>query len=333
MRYVVTGASGHIGSNLVRHLLHQGHDVRVLCFRDSTYIDGLPVERVDGDVRDPASLRAAIADREILVHLAAIISIDQRDHPLMQATNVEGVRNVAEVALESGIRRMIHVSSTHAYETWRIGRPLDETGAKCEGPPHPGYDCSKAAGEKALREVIARGLDAVILNPSGVIGPLDHRPSHIGRVLQHLYRGWTPMVPRGGFVWVDVREILACISNAVEHGRRGENYLLGSEYATIKDFAGIIASTYGWKDRVIEFDPSLLRPLVGLSRIASSITGGRRSFTRDTFHALTSELELDTSKAREELGFKPRPLRETVADTLSWYIERGVLPARKPIGG
>ena len=202
MRVVVTGATGHVGSNLVRALIRRGDQVRVVVRERVRSLEGLDVERVLGDVRDEASLRAAFADAEIVYHLAAVISISGDRNGTVRAVNVDGTRRVAEAALAAGVRRLVHCSSVHAFNLYQPGAvdPIDEAWARVpDSAPHFAYDRSKAAGERALREVIEKGLDAVILHPSGVVGPYDFGPSRMGQVLLQLYHRKLPSLLGGGF--------------------------------------------------------------------------------------------------------------------------------------
>ena len=188
MTVVVTGASGHVGANLVRALLDQGRTVRALVHRDRRGIEGLDVEIAQGDVRDQASLERVFAGAEVVYHCAACVSIQRSEGPLVEACNVGGPRNVVEACLRTGVRRLIHFSSVHAFQQHPLDEPLDETRAqvtadRANGSHHVSpYDRSKAAGEREVRAGIARGLDAVILNPTAVIGPHGTQVDHFGHV-------------------------------------------------------------------------------------------------------------------------------------------------------
>ena len=252
MKIVVTGATGHVAACLIPRLLELGHEVRAVCFGDTGCLDGLAVEQVPEDVRDPDRLRAAFVGQEILVHLAAFISVQARDEALMREVNVDGVRNVATAALQTGARRMVHVSSVHAYDTWRRPHALTEADPKAQRPGLPAYDRTKALGEEALQEVIGQGLDATILNPVGILGPRDHRPSLMGGLLCEMYRGRMPIVPGGGFCWVDVRDVVGMILTGIELGHRGENYLLSAEHVPSMNFHHMTQAVRGTSRWAVE---------------------------------------------------------------------------------
>ena len=226
MRFVVTGASGHLGVNVVRALVAAGEPVRAVDVRPSAALAGLPAEFVRADVLDPAALRNAFAGGEFVLHLAARISIAGDPDGSMRRVNVEGVRNVAEAALEVGIRRLVHCSSLHAYDVGAIRGPVRENGLRATDSRLPAYDRSKAEGEAELRRVFDRGLDAVILNPSGMIGPVDPEPSRMGRVLLAMFKGRMPIAVAGAMKLV---QLAAAAAVGLAGPRRAGRMLLTPE--------------------------------------------------------------------------------------------------------
>jgi dihydroflavonol-4-reductase len=324
MRVAVTGGTGHIGIVLVRRLLADGHAVRVLVRDGGSVLDGLAVERIRGDVRDPTSLRAAFDGQDVVLHLAAMIEIRKQDEPVVRAINVDGVRNTAEAALDAGVRRMVHVSSVHAYDTWRLGAALREDGARA-GRSHPAYDRSKADGEAELRKVIARGLDATIVNPVGVLGPWDHRPSLLGHTVMQMYRGRFRFVPNGGFCWVDVRDVVDAAIRAIDRGDKGANHLLSAGSLSLRQMHGFARGKRGGSNWHLPLPLRVLRRIppvldrTGLARFSPP------NFTSDALFTLGSRLAVDTSRARAALGFSPRPPRESLSDAIDWWREQGHL--------
>ena len=328
MRVVVTGATGHVGSNLVRALIRRGDQVRVVVRERVRSLEGLDVERVLGDVRDEASLRAAFADAEIVYHLAAVISISGDRNGTVRAVNVDGTRRVAEAALAAGVRRLVHCSSVHAFNLYLPGsrEPIDETWARVpDSAPHFAYDRSKAAGERALREVIEKGLDAVILHPSGVVGPYDFGPSRMGQVLLQLYHRKLPSLLGGGFDFVDVRDVTAGLIAAVEKGKAGENYLVTGHFVTVAELARIASNITG-------VAPPRLNAPIWLARLGVPVVEAwgrmRRKeplYTRESLAVLESHGRFNHSKAERDLGYVARPTEETVRDTYAWFDAAGML--------
>src|SRR5262249_27599602 len=161
-----------VGANLVRALLARGARVRVLVRGEgrgagARGIEGLDVERVRGAITDPDAVRALVDGAERVFHLAAKISLDPRDRPLMEQTNIEGTRTVVEACRRASVRRLVHFSSIHAFSSEPISQPIDEERVLASGSHLPPYDATKSAGERVVREALRAGLDAVIINPTG----------------------------------------------------------------------------------------------------------------------------------------------------------------------
>jgi len=327
MTVVVTGAAGHIGGNLVRALLAAGRPVRAVVRQDQRALAGLDVETVSADVRDPETLRRAFAGAEVVHHLAAIVSISGDQGGRVTSTNVDGVRHAAAAALACGVRRFVLYSSIHAYDLEHDEATITEQSAR-PGAGHPAYDRAKYAGELALRDAIAAGLDAVIVNPTAVVGPFDFRPSHVGQLLIDLQHRRLPSLVDGGFDWVDVRDVVAGALAAEQRGRSGENYLLTGHYHTIAELAGWVSEITG------AAPPRLLAP-IWLARIGAPfvqlgnwVLRTKPLYTAESLRALLRVDRISGDKARRELDHAPRPMRQTVEDTLKWFAQQGWVELR-----
>jgi dihydroflavonol-4-reductase len=330
VRFVVTGASGHLGANVVRMLAAAGETVRAVDVRPGAALSGLDVEWFRGDVLDPSTLDNAFAGADFVFHLAARISIAGDPDGSVRRVNVDGVRHVAEAALAAGVRRLVHCSSLHAYDVGAIQGPVRENAPRATDPGLPAYDRSKAAGEDELRRVVDRGLDAVILNPSGMFGPVDPEPSRMGRVLLAMFKGRMPITVRGAFDWVDVRDVAAALIAAADRARPGENYLVGGHRASVTELGRLAAEVAGRRP------PRMAAPLAPVQfaaeaavRLAGPRRAGRLLLTPESLHALATDPVVDYSKAIAELGYRPRPLAETVADLHASFVAGGrVSPKR-----
>ena len=328
MRFVVTGASGHLGINVIRALVAAGATVRAVDVRRAAALGGVDAEFVEADILDAAALEKAFAGTDFVLHLAARISIAGDPDGSVHRVNVDGVRTVAEAALAAGVQRLVHCSSLHAYDVGAIDGPVRESGPRATDARLPAYDRSKAAGEDELRRVVERGLDAVILNPSGMFGPIDPEPSRMGRVLLAMFKGRMPITVTGAFDWVDVRDVAAALIAASERGRTGENYLVGGHRATVTELGRLAAEVSGRRP------PRLVAPLPPVqiaARLAVRLAGPRRAgrllLTPESLHALATEPVVDCSKAIAEIGYRPRPLTETVADLHASFVADGRLSA------
>jgi dihydroflavonol-4-reductase len=332
MTVVVTGAAGHVGANLVRTLLAAGKPVRAVVRDDTRGVEGLPLELVRGDVLDPVSLRAAFEGAETVFHLASVITVAGDPTGVVRRTNVEGAGNVAKACRAAGVRRLVHFSSIHAFAAQPRDGLIDESRDRTgETSGQPVYDRTKAAGEREILAVVERGLDAVIVNPTAVLGPFDFKPSRMGRVIRMLAAGTMPALVGGGFDWVDARDVAAGALAAAERGRSGERYLLSGRWTTFTELARIVSACSGGRL------PRFTSPM-GLARLGapfvgafSKLTGAEPLYTGEALHALRNHRRITNARARAELGYAPRPLEQTIADTVAWFEgeERRQEPAKQ----
>jgi len=323
---VVTGASGHLGANLVRRLLADERPVRVVLLRDdpAPALAGLDIERVAGDVLDEQSLRDAFRGATTVFHLAGIISIEGSSGGKVQAVNVGGVHNSAMAALDAGVARFVHCSSIHAFDPRPLRQAVNEFRRRPLNGGRAAYDRSKAGGEAELRKAVERGLDAVTVNPTGIIGPYDFQPSRMGRVLMMLRAGKLPMLPDGGFNWVDVRDVAEALLLAEAKGQAGESYIAAGHWQSMRDLAQLVAAVTG----------SGVPPIVpmGIARLGVPLVGlvdrrlGRDPlFTSESLKALRTYRHIDHAKATRALGYMPRPTRDTIEDVFRWFAETGLI--------
>ncbi len=324
---VVTGASGHLGANLVRELLARGRRVRVLVHRDTRALAGLPIERVEGDVLEPDAMARAFEGAHTVFHLAAVISISGDRDGRVERVNVQGAANAAAAARRARVKRYVHTSSIHAFDLYRGNGRVDEKSPRSERPDAFDYDRSKYRGEQGVRREIEQGLDAVIVNPTGVVGPWDFGPSRMGRVLLDLYHRRLPSLVDGGFDFVDVRDVIAGILAAEARGRTGENYILGGGYRSVPELAAIARSVTGVPLPRLASPRWLAKVGVPFAMAYGRMTDKEPLFTFESLDTLGLSRTIDIAKARAELGHAPRPLEDTIRDTYRWFAEAGMIPA------
>lgn len=323
MTVLVTGASGHIGGVLVRAMNAQQRRPRVLVRNDTDAIEGLDVERVNGDVLAPDTLETAMRGVDVVYHLAARISIDgDRDGKVFE-TNALGTRNVVEACLKSGVKRLIHFSSIHALEAAPLDSDLDESRPFADGPGAPAYDKSKAAGEREVLEGVSKGLDAVILNPTGVIGPYDFKISQMGQVFLDLAHRRLIALVNGGFDWVDVRDVAETALRAEHLGKSGERYLLSGHWASIRELAEAAQEATGIPAPRMTSPLWLARMAAPFAMQYSRMLGKNPKLTPDSVSILRCGKNIRCDKAKCNLGHSARPLRETVHDIYAWFRSAG----------
>jgi len=314
-----------VGGNLVRALLKDGRKVRVLIREDSRAIEGLDVEVHKGNIFDPQSLASLFDGCESVFHLAAMISITGDRDGRVHKTNVEGVNNVVNACLESGVKRLVHFSSIHAMSPDPEEEPICEQRDLTGENALIAYDRSKAMGEREIQAGVKKGLDAVTVNPTAVIGPNDFKPSRVGEVIIMLCNRTMPALVDGGFNWVDVRDVVQGALCAEKKGKTGERYLLSGTWAHIRDFASIVEEISGIRKPVMCTPMWLAHigaPFVGAY---CKLAGKRPLYTHESLKTLCHHRHITNEKARNELGYNPRPLKETISDTIDWFREHDMI--------
>ena len=322
----VTGASGHVGANLVRALVAADRRVRAIMHEARAGLEGLPVDVVRADVRDAEACQRALVGAQVVYHLAARISVGWDRPESVQSVNVTGTRNVVEACLTAGVRRLVHFSSIHAFCAEPSDAVVDETRPLAANTPaNLIYDRTKAEGERVVTAAVARGLDAVIVNPSAVLGPHGHLGSPMGEVLLDLYRGRLPALVGGGFDWVDVRDVVSSALAAERHGRTGQHYLLSGHWLSIADLARLWGRISGAKIPRLTAPMWLARTGAPFAVAWARLARRRPLFTSDSLRVLRNHRHISHACATAELGHNPRPLEETLRDTYEWFRQVGKL--------
>lgn len=325
----VTGASGHVGANLVRALLAQGRHVRVLEHRDENGfpIDnagykGLDVEVVEGDVRSFESLDRLCNGVDVVYHLAARISLSRKRDIETERVNIEGSHHIARACLNQKVKRLIYFSSIHALSAFPLHETIDERRPFTLHDNAPCYDLSKAKGTIEIQKAIQAGLDAVILYPCAVVGPYDFMPSAMGKLLCEMSRKRLLLLCEGGFNWIDVRDVVQAALAAEKQGRTGEGYLLSGEWLRLSEIANIILRHTQKKSLCWSLPAGLAHWVGRFVEIYGGLTKTNPRFTSAVVETLQHYRYISNEKAKRELGFSPRPIEETIIDALTWHTSR-----------
>jgi dihydroflavonol-4-reductase len=312
-----------VGGNLVRALLAQGRPVRALVHHDRRALDGLEVETFPADLNDLASLQRAFEGAQVVYHLASSISIRMGDWDELERVNVVGTQNVIEACLHCGVEKLVYFSSIHAYRQEPFDLPLDEERPLLTDNRVPPYERSKAAADRLARQAPERGLPTVIIIPTAILGPYDFRPSYLGQALGLLARGHIPALVRGGYDWVDVRDVVEGAMQAERLGRSGSRYILSGHWRSLRELAGISAEITGKSAPrfvVPIWLTKLFQPL--MARLAQ-INGSQPIYTKAMLNALRSNRQVSHARATRDLGYVPLPFEQTLKDTLDWFAEQG----------
>lgn len=326
---LVTGATGLVGNNVVRRLLARGDDVRVLVRRtsDPRPVEGLNVDCCWGDVRDAESVAAALADCRAVVHAAAMVRIGWTRLDEMRAINVAGTRHVAEAALCSGVR-MVHVSSVDALGTGSREHPVDEGTAYTPRTPCP-YAITKREAEMIVRDLLGRGLDAVIVNPSYMLGPWDWKPSS-GRMILEVARTRPAFAPRAGNDYTHIVDVADGIVSALDRAPPGERYLLTGEHHDYMSAWRIMAQVCGVRAPKVSVGPLFLYPGGWIGDLKAKLSGREGDINSAAIRMMREPHFYSHAKATRELDYHPRGLREAASDAWQWFQEIGYAPLHGP---
>ena len=324
---VVTGATGQIGSELVRALLAAGDRVRAVVIPgDPTIaeIRRVGAEVVQADVRDAVALRRAFAGARDVYHLAAIVSTRAGHDLRMWQVNVEGVRNAARIARDVGVRRMIYASSIVVFEPAPLDRPLDERRARVELGDASPYVRSKVVAERIVREHAANGLDAVIVHPTVVIGARELHHVGVVRTLLHgAFAGRLPAVLTGGFDAVAVGDVARGAIAAARVGRSGECYILGGQYHGLVDLVERARAVAGGSVPRVVIPREVARSILPILSMIARVTGSATALTPEDLRQLSGNPHICTAKAQRELGYRANGLDDAlVAVHAEWQRAR-----------
>ena len=340
MTTLVTGATGHVGANLVRELVNQGNQVRVLLRPPGTAqrtadqqkgregLAGLEVETIEGDLRDENSLRTAVDGCDRVYHVAALVSIRSSDKEALTDVNVMGTRRLLDACRDAGVKRIVHTSSFGAVGSNPNG-PSTENDFIDPYESTTDYEKSKAFAEVEVLKQAVRGLEVVIVNPSAVIGPNDFRPSMMGKTMIDFAHGKLKAFIPGAFDFVPAQDVTAGHLLAMEKGTPGERYLLTGEQVSVDQMMQWLSEDTGRPIPRLRIPARAMLPIAVAKDWVDRRLFPERipRFTRHSIRLLTSGRFGSTERAKRELGLRPTPIRQAFRDAIGWYRTRGWIPA------
>ena len=324
---LITGSSGHVGSNLIRELTKQNYKIRCIDFDgDHRAYEGFDVEVIKGDITEKDSLVPIFKDVEIVFHTAALINLDRRYRDQIRLVNVSGTENVCQASLNAGVKKLIHFSSVDAFYRFPIEEPLLEDRKLIDDPNAVPYDLSKADGQKIVLDYCKQGLDASIIHPTSIVGPNDFKPGLPMQEMVNLANGKRKVLPNWGYNFVDVRDLCTTAISAASKGKTGQNYIVGGEYHMYSYIAELMEEQLG-RTVLLGTIPNFVSYLgLPYEYVKSLITKKPRVLTVDTLHTgKTGNKVVPSALARSELGHNPRPLEETIHDMVSFFQKRGLI--------
>ena len=329
---LITGATGLVGSALARKLLAEGGKVRALVRPGSPrfHLGGLDLEFAEGDIRDAASIRRAMAGIRYVFHAAADYRLWARDPHEIFAANVEGTRIVMQEAMRAGVERIVYTSSVATLAVRDDGCPADETIGLTVEAGIGAYKRSKIAAERLVEAMVANeALPAVVVNPSTPIGPRDVKPTPTGRIIVEAARGRVPGFVDTGLNLVHVDDVAEGHIAALKRGAIGQRYILGGENVLLSDMLADIAHLVGRRPPQWRV-PRTLALSVAYAEEATAWLTGRQPFTTvDGVRMAEHRMFFTAAKAERDLGFRPRPYRAALADAIRWFEAAGYLGRRQ----
>src|SRR5271170_3974916 len=323
---LVTGASGFLGSAIAAALRARGHDVRALVRPSSPRTNLNPSDAVcQGDLRDRASLTAALKGVRFLFHAAADYRLWARDPEEIRRNNLEGTRLIMEEALSAGVERIVYTSSVATLKI-TDGAASTEDNRLGDGEGIGAYKRSKVAAERLVEAMIRRdGLPAVIVNPSTPIGPRDVRPTPTGRIIIEAASGRMPAFVDTGLNLAHVDDVASGHVAALDRGRTGERYILGGANVFLADMLADISRLVGRRPPTLKLPRALIYPIAYGAEFAAKVSGSEPFVTLDGLRMARHHMFFDDAKARRELGYVSRPYREGLSDAIAWFRSHGAL--------
>ncbi len=322
MKIGITGVTGHVGSNLYPILISLGHEIRCL-IRDSIEKRRFPDEII-GDITNESDVDVFVKGLDIVIHLAAKISISGDPDGSVRAVNYNGTKNIAQACLKYGVKRLIHFGTIHAYDPFPIDEPLDETRNLVVNGTD--YDRSKVEGELAVMQCVAKGLDAIVITPTSIFGPNDFSPSLLGQAIINIHNRKIPALVPGGYDFVDVRDVAMGTVKAMESGKSGEKYLLSGTWLSVKELAMKIGSIGGVPVTQRVVPTAIMNAFLPIFRLQSVITHKPPLITKESLRALIESNKLISSeKAVQEFGYEKTLIDDSIKDTLDWFTSQSKL--------
>lgn len=325
--FIVTGAAGHLGSCVVAELLAQGKHVRAFILPNETCPDLAGKNRgllrvYKGDICNPASLIRVFDDALpggfIVIHCAGIISITKKEDRLVYDVNVGGTSNVIEACENYRAKRLVYVSSVHALAPLPVGQIIREV--RSFDPDFvPGYyDKTKAIATQLVLDASKRGLDVVVVHPSGIIGPHGLQSGNMSRLISLYVRGKLPAAVHGGYDFVDVRDVANGIIAAAGMGKSGECYILSNRFVCLREMFDILSEVGSLRKLKLYLPLWIAKVFANFAEIYYRLTHKTPLFTRYSLKTLSGNAIYSHNKASRELNYSTRPLKETLTDTVTW---------------
>ena len=325
---LITGATGFVGSAVVRQALKRGWQVRVLVRARSvrSNIAGLPLQIALGDLRDAAAMQAALAGVRYLFHVAADYRLWARDPEDIVHNNVNGSETLMNAALAAKVERIVYTSSVATLRVAGAYSPVREDAVMTPQEAIGAYKRSKVLAEQMIvRKIAQDGLPAIIVNPSTPIGPRDLRPTPTGRIIVQAAQGKIPAFVDTGINLVHVEDVAVGHLLALERGMVGERYILGGQNLSLQAMLADVATLVGRRAPRIRLARWPLYPLAYMAQSWARVSGKEPFLTTDGLAMAKYRMFFSSDKAQRELGYQARPYQQGLLEALNWFRSEGYL--------
>ncbi|MDA3922656.1 MAG: NAD-dependent epimerase/dehydratase family protein [Salinisphaera sp.] len=333
MRALITGATGFVGSAVVRAALRDGWRVRAArrASSDLMALEGLDIEYAVLDLGDQTALTQAMADCDAVFHVAADYRLWAANPDELYENNVEGTRRVCDAARVAGVARVVYTSSVATLGLPKDGSPGDENTPVALADMIGHYKRSKFLAEEVAREQAAAGLNVVIVNPSAPIGPRDLKPTPTGQMVLEAAAGRMPAFVDTGLNVAHVDDVARGHLLAHAHGEAGRRYVLGGQDMTLADILTLVAELVERPPPRIKLPHNLVLPIAHVAERLARLTGKPPKVTVDGVKLAKKRMFFSHARASAELGYQARPARDALADAIAWYYAHRYLPGgRRP---
>lgn len=330
MKCLVTGATGHIGNVLVKQLYHQGFEVTALVLpKDKVYMIEAYATIIYGNILDTKFLLENVVGFDIVFHLAGIVEIGTGNKKNLFKVNVEGTRNVLTACQKNHIKRLVYTSSVHAIEELPKDQVMKEVTE---------FDPNKVKGLYAKTKAIATDLvynqedpelEVVIVHPTGVVGPSDYQMSNISQLFIDFLMGRLSAYMKGGYNFVDVRDVAYGILRAGLVGKNKACYILSGEEITVKELLDVIAEYTGKKKIKTKLAFWFIYAMSYFAEIYYKIVKQKPLFTHYSIVVLRSNYHFSNNLAKKELGFKVRTIKSSIHDAIDFTKKNFLVKKRK----
>lgn len=331
VKYLLTGAAGNLGSSVVRELVSQGADIRALVLPKDKLAAKLPqgIELCEGNILSKDDLRrffdVPVGTEIIVIHMAGIVTIYWDFNQLVYDVNVQGTKNIVELCIERNVKKLVHISSVHAIPELPKGQTITEVNVFDPDKIIGFYGKTKAEASQFVMDAVKNsGLNASLIFPSGICGPNDYAKGSVTQLLIDSSHGKLPAGIKGGYNFVDVRDVAKGIIACCKAGKKGEGYILGNRYVSTEEILHLVHINTGAKEVKLMIPIWLMRLVLPFFKIDYKIKKQSPILTKYALYTLTSNSDFSSEKAKRELGYTVRPFDETVADTLAWLKAEGI---------